>query len=88
MVTAPVPELLEERRIDPTAQIVGMVLGRESGHGDGHEVGITEPHRPVGEGELHGLDDPVSRAGVVRAHAAEIEAFEDVENLHQDGAAR
>ena len=66
---------------DERAQMLGVSLGDEAGERDFDEIGIAEPSRAIGVGELFGFRELVQRGGGIEALRGEREAFENVEDL-------
>ena len=65
---------------DPPCQVDRVLLGHQS-PGHTHEVRITQPTSPIGEGQLHRLGDDMGQFGRTVAHSGEVEVLEDVKDL-------
>ena len=65
---------------DPPCQVDRVLLGHQS-PGHTHEVRITQPTSPIGEGQLHRLGDDMGQFGRTITHGGEIEVLENVKDL-------
>jgi len=74
-------------RVDAPGQFVGIGLGGESGHGHAGEVRVAQVFGPVGIGPLHGLGLQVQHPGAAGAVLGQGIPLEQVEDLHDVGAA-
>ncbi len=72
---------------DERAQMLGVSLGEEARERDFDEIGIAEPGRAIGVGELLRLRHLMQRSGRIEALLGERIAFEDVEDLDDMRAA-
>ncbi len=78
------PQFERRALADQFAARIGIGVGKKRLHRHVDEVGIAVIGLPIGEGELHRLDDGVDECRARRTHRAEIEILEERDRLQED----
>ena len=76
------------RGVNQAGALGGVLFGCEAVYGDGGEVGVSVVRLAVSECQLARLQDGVDVGGGVMPHFAQVEVFQDVEDLECHNALR